>query len=56
MHKERSDSSGIGIKNVNDRLKIFFGSPYGISIDSVPDEGTSVHIRMPKIQEGDYEK
>ena len=47
----RSDSkSGIGIKNVNDRLKIWFGDAYGITIESVPDEGTRVIVRMPKKQ------
>lgn len=51
MSKERSDHAGIGIKNVNDRLKIYFGAAYGISIDSAPDEGTRVHIRMPKLRE-----
>ena len=57
MSKERSDHAGIGIKNVNDRLKIYFGPAYGITIDSAPDEGTRVHIRMPKVkEESDYEK
>lgn len=57
MSKERSDHTGIGIKNVNDRLKIYFGSAYGITIDSVPDEGTRVHIRMPRVrEEAPYEK
>ncbi len=57
MSKERSDRAGIGIKNVNDRLKIYFGQAYGITIDSVPDEGTQVHIRMPKVkEESEYEK
>ena len=57
MSKDRSDHAGIGIKNVNDRLKIYFGSNYGIQIDSVPDEGTKVCIRMPKVlKEADYEK
>ncbi len=51
MSKEHSDRAGIGIKNVNDRLKIYFGSAYGITIDSTPDVGTKVHIRMPKIRE-----
>ena len=51
MSKERSDRTGIGIKNVNDRLKIYFGSSYGITIDSTPDVGTKVHIRMPKVRE-----
>ena len=57
MSKDRSDHAGIGIKNVNDRLKIYFGGSYGIQIDSVPDEGTRVCIRMPKVlKEADYEK
>ena len=57
MSKERSDRTGIGIKNVNDRLKIYFGPSYGITIDSAPDEGTRVHIRMPKVtEEAEYEK
>ena len=34
LRKERSDHTGIGIKNVNDRLKIYFGEGYGITIDS----------------------
>ena len=47
----RSDSkSGIGIKNVNDRLKIWFGDAYGITIESEPDIGTRVIVRMPKKQ------
>ena len=57
MQKERSDKAGIGIKNVNDRLRIYFGDAYGITIDSAPDEGTRVYIRMPKInEESEYEK
>lgn len=49
------DRTGIGIKNVNDRLKIYFGKSYGLHITSEPDVGTCVEIRMPKIREGDYE-
>ena len=56
LNKGPSDRTGIGIKNVNDRLKIYFGKQYGLRIDSVPDEGTCVEIRMPKVrQEDDYE-
>ena len=51
MNKEQSDRAGIGVKNVDDRLKIYFGSAYGITIDSAPDEGTRVRIRMPKVRE-----
>ena len=49
LSKERSDSSGIGVKNVNDRLKIYFGEKYGLSIESELDVGTSVTVRIPKL-------
>ena len=55
MQRGPKDRTGIGIKNVNDRLKIYFGKRYGLQITSEPDVGTCVEIRMPKIQEGDYE-
>ena len=59
LQNEPSDRTGIGIKNVNDRLRIYFGPQYGLSIESVPDEGTTVTIRMPRVpeeREGDYDK
>ena len=55
MQHGPTDRTGIGIKNVNDRLKIYFGRNYGLSITSEPDVGTCVEIRMPRIREGDYE-
>ena len=47
--KERSDSSGIGVKNVNDRLKIYFGEKYGLTVKSELDVGTVMTARIPKI-------
>lgn len=41
--------SGIGLKNVNDRIILYFGSDYGVSIESEPDEGTTVTLRMPVV-------
>lgn len=52
LQKDRSDSKGIGVKNVNDRLKIYFGEEYGISIESELDVGTAVTIKIPKIEKG----
>lgn len=51
LQKDRSDSGGIGVKNVNDRLKITFGEKYGLSIESELDVGTCVTVRIPKIKE-----
>ena len=50
LQKDRSDSGGIGVKNVNDRLKIYFGEAYGLTIQSELDEGTTVSVRIPKIE------
>lgn len=47
--KERSDSSGIGVKNVNDRLKIYFGEKYELTVKSELDVGTVMTARIPKI-------
>ena len=55
LHHSPGDRTGIGIKNVDDRLKIYFGKEYGLWITSELDVGTCVEIRMPKIGEGDYE-
>ncbi len=55
LQHDPKDRTGIGIKNVNDRLKIYFGKQYGLHISSELDIGTCVEIRMPKIKEGDYE-
>ena len=56
LEQESQDRTGIGIKNVNDRLQIYFGRQYGLRITSELDVGTRVEIRMPKIKEaGDYE-
>ena len=49
LAKDRSDSGGIGVKNVNDRLKIYFGEKYGLCIESELDVGTTVTVRIPKI-------
>lgn len=51
LQKEKSDSGGIGVKNVNDRLKIWFGERYGITLRSEPDVGTTVIVRIPKVEE-----
>ena len=39
--------SGIGVKNVNERIKLYFGEKYGLKIDSEPDIGTTIIIHLP---------
>ncbi len=56
LHREAGDRTGIGIKNVNDRIRIYFGEEYGLRITSELDEGTCVEIRIPKVKESGYEE
>lgn len=49
-YEGKSRGSGIGLKNVNDRIKLYFGEKYGITIFSVLDEGTLIRIYMPAIE------
>lgn len=44
------ESSHIGINNVHQRIRFFYGEEYGLEIESLEGEGTLVHIRIPKIQ------
>ncbi|MFR7472558.1 MAG: sensor histidine kinase [Ruminococcus sp.] len=39
--------SGIGVKNVNDRVRLYFGDTYGVTILSALDEGTTARITFP---------
>jgi two-component system, sensor histidine kinase YesM len=43
----RSRGTGIGIGNINERIKLMFGSTYGINIDSELGKGTRVIITLP---------
>ena len=45
--------SGIGVRNVNERIKLIYGEEYGISITSELDEGTTATITIPKLEEID---
>jgi two-component system sensor histidine kinase YesM len=42
-------SSGVGLKNVNERIKLCYGNEYGIEITSELDVGTAVSITIPLI-------
>ena len=41
---------GIGVSNVNERLKVLFGSDYKMRIDSKPGQGTRIEIEIPELQ------
>ncbi len=41
---------GIGVSNVNERLKVLFGNDYRMYIDSQPGRGTRIEIEVPELQ------
>jgi two-component system LytT family sensor kinase len=41
---------GIGVNNVNERLKVLFGNEYRMWIDSQPGHGTRIEIEVPELQ------
>lgn len=42
-----ANGKGIGIHNVNKRIKLYYGVDYGVDIDSLEDKGTKVTINIP---------
>ena len=50
-HEEREykHGSGVGLINVHKRIMLRFGPQYGLRIESEPDEGTVVTIRIPAV-------
>ena len=41
---------GIGLNNIDNRLKMIFGEGAGIAIASQLGEGTTVSIKIPKVE------
>lgn len=54
LEKEQIESismqghSSIGIKNVNQRIKAYYGAEYGLHLESRVNVGTTISIRLPK--------
>ena len=48
-HEHSSEGNGIGLLNIDERIKLSYGEEYGLSITSEPDEGTTVVIIIPKL-------
>lgn len=47
--RKRKRGSGVGLMNVHNRLRLRFGSQYGLLISSFPDEGMMVRIHIPRV-------
>ncbi len=42
------ESKGYGVRNVNERIKLFYGEKYALKIESEVGEGTTVYVRFPR--------
>jgi two-component system LytT family sensor kinase len=50
---ESLSEQGIGVSNVNERLRVLFGTDYQLTIDSRPGEGTRTLIQIPELEHYD---
>ena len=47
LETDPSSRSGIGLKNVHQRIKLMCGQKYGLNVESELDRGTTVRVRLP---------
>jgi two-component system LytT family sensor kinase len=50
-HAANVKGSGIGLRNVNERLRVIYGSNYQLQLDSVPGQGTCARVVIPEMGE-----
>ena len=50
---EVESESGIGLRNVNERLRVIYGAPYQLKLVSQPGQGTQARIEIPEMQAPD---
>ena len=47
LHRSKNENENYGLYNVNERIRLKFGEEYGIYIESVYMDGTTVSIKLP---------
>jgi two-component system, sensor histidine kinase YesM len=50
LEDKSSRRHGYGVKNTNDRIKLYYGEEYGLCYSSMLGKGTTVHIKFPAIK------
>lgn len=53
LNDQTNRNRGVGLKNINDRIKLTFGNEYGLKIESRSGEGTKVIVKQPFIKGGE---
>ena len=41
--------SGYGVRNVIERIHLYYGEEYGVQVTSKPNVGTEVQIHVPRL-------
>ena len=47
---ENTESDGrahLGVRNVHERIRLYYGEPWGLQIESTPGQGTRITLRLP---------
>ncbi len=53
---KKKNGSGIGVKNVHERIRLYFGEDYGLAIASEPDEGTTITVHLPAVPYAEWKE
>ena len=48
---DQGDHGGIGLRNVDERLRVIYGANYHLKLSSAPGEGTCARIEIPELVE-----
>jgi len=43
---ESARLGGVGLQNVDERIKLYYGDDYGLDLESTPGKGTKVKLRL----------
>ncbi|GGD93796.1 cache domain-containing sensor histidine kinase [Paenibacillus nasutitermitis] len=47
LHHSTENAVHLGLRNIHERIQLHYGKRYGLEIESVPDHGTKVRLRLP---------
>ena len=50
--RPQENGKGVGVLNVQQRIRLFYGAPYGLQFESEREEGTVARLRIPFRREG----
>ncbi|WP_199615355.1 cache domain-containing sensor histidine kinase [Paenibacillus alkalitolerans] len=48
--KAGGEGSGVGVRNVHERIRLYYGDKYGLDVESELEEGTTVNIWIPVVK------